>query len=377
MPDHDGPPLPHRLSEITPAWLTAALRHGGRLPDGAVSRVALELIGADRGFTGVVARVRPTYRDLPPGSGPPPESVIAKLPTAEPDTPSAYRRRSQQDAAAAARHYQRCAREVSFYRELAPALGAGAPRLYHAGVDPQRQQVVLLLEDLAGGKPGDALTGGTADQVGAVLAAVAPVHAAGWEREPAGWVPRLAVDPLSGQRWYAERADRFLAGHADRVPAPVAELVDRLRGDYADVLVELARAPATIVHGDLHLDNVIFDPPGRPVAVLDWQGIGYGPVALDVADTVYGSLPVADRRAAEQTLLERHAAALTEAGVPDYPVELLRRDCRLVLLRMLAFRVAWLASVDPDTLAGRERALVEAALGDGRLVGALQDHGLA
>lgn len=372
-------PVPGRLDEITPDWLTGALRESGQLPRGSVGAVTVSAIGADRGFTGVVARVRPSYQDLDPGRPVPPESLVAKLPTAEPYTRSAYRSRNQADAAAADRYYRRCAREVACYRELGPVLGDGAPRLYHAELDERDRRVVLLLEDYgaAGGRPGDALAGGTTAQAAAILDAVVPVHAAGWGRAPAQWVPSLAVDPPAGQRWYAERAERFLARHRHRVPAPVAGLVERLRGGYAEVLAELARAPATVVHGDLHLDNVIFDPPGRPVAVLDWQGIGYGPAVVDLADVLFGSLPADHRRPAEPALLARYAAALASGEVTGYSPAALRRDLRLALQRMLALRVAWLATVDPDTLAvGRERALVEAAFGDGRLVAALRDHQL-
>jgi hypothetical protein len=91
---------------------------------------------------------------------------------------------------------------------------------------------------------------------------------------------------------------------------------------------------------------------------------------VDLVEVGSGSLPVADRREAEDALLARYAARLAGFGVDDYPVARLRRDCRAALLRYLAGRVGWLATADPDGLSGRERALMAAALEDLRgLVG--------
>jgi aminoglycoside/choline kinase family phosphotransferase len=359
-------PVPEGPDDVTPAWLTAVLREAGHLPRGAVTAVSVETIGADRGFTGVVARLRPRYEGV--ADPPPPASLVAKLPTAQRDTPSAYRR-----AAPARAYYERCAREVSFYRDLAGDIAA-VPQLYHGAADPEQRRVVLLLADLAGGQAGDALAGCTPAQAGAILDAVAPLHARMWQRDPPAWVPALVTDPAAAQQRYATRVDPFLERYGHQVPPPVRELVEWLAGGYAAVLTELMAAPATVVHTDLHLDNVVFGTADQPVALLDWQSACRGPAVVDLVEVVFGSLPVADRRAAESELLARYAARLAESGVADYPVARLRQDCRAALLRHLAGRVGWLATADPDGLSGRERALVAAVLGDGRLVAALLDH---
>jgi aminoglycoside phosphotransferase (APT) family kinase protein len=61
--------------------------------------------------------------------------------------------------------------------------------------------------------------------------------------------------------------------------------------DVARWLAErIPRPPgATLVHGDLKLDNVMLDPddPRRVVAVLDWEMAGLGPRELDLAWLVF------------------------------------------------------------------------------------------
>jgi len=64
--------------------------------------------------------------------------------------------------------------------------------------------------------------------------------------------------------------------------------------------------------------------------------------------------------------------------VRNYTAAELRADYGRALLLRLAATVGWLATVRGDDLTRRERALQEAALGNGRLVAALLDHdGLA
>jgi hypothetical protein len=371
MPLNAAPqPIPGALNEVTADWLTDALRAAGELPRGTVEAMTVETIGDDRGFTGVIARIRPTYRDA---DRPPPESMVVKLPTADRVSGSSYRANHAHDEAAARRHYDRCACEVGFYRNLATHGGA-APRCYYAAADAEHRRVVLLLADLAGGRPGDALAGCSAAEAAKVIDAIAPLHARMWRRPP-GWLPRLITDPEDSQRRYRAYLDPFLKRYGHQLPPPVQEMLRRLRTGYAAVLAMLTQAATTAVHGDLHLDNIVFDA-GQPAAILDWQSLCRGPAALDLAEIVFGSLPAAERRASEADLFSRYTARLRDHGVDDYTPELLHRDCRLALLRQVAGRVGWLANADPEQLSGRESALVRAAFGDGRLVAALVDHQL-
>jgi aminoglycoside/choline kinase family phosphotransferase len=367
--------VPGGPGDITPEWLTGVLREGGHLPEGVVSAVALEPIAADRGFTGVVSRIRPTYD----GAAGAPASLVAKLPTARRESPSAYRLAQGISAEAARRHFERCATEVAFYREVAPDGGCAVPRVYHAVTDPERLSIVLLLEDLSAGTDGDGLAGCTPAQAKALLEAVAPLHARMWQRPAPGWAAPFVTDPLANQQSYASRVEPFLARHGPALSPEVRGLLRRLQSNYAAVLAELNRTPHTLMHGDLHLDNVVFfDDPDtdRPAVVLDWQGVRRGPAAVDVASMLFEALNADDRREAEEWLLRHYLALLSVNGVANYSLGQLRKDCRLALLCQVVGKVGWLADTDPDELSSREQDLLAAAFGDGRLVTALRDYGL-
>ena len=52
--------IPRTTDEITPEWLTDALRAGGSLGDGSVASVEFERIGIGLGFTTLIARATVT-----------------------------------------------------------------------------------------------------------------------------------------------------------------------------------------------------------------------------------------------------------------------------------------------------------------------------
>jgi hypothetical protein len=363
-------PVPETPDDLTPSWLTTAMRQGGVLRQGSVTAAEWERVGEGYGFTGLVARVRLRYEGA---DGEEPFSLIAKLPMAEEGVVSGHRALQERDPELRRRYYDRCVREERFYREVGAAF---APRLYYAAADDDRRRVVLLLEDLTG-RQGDVLHGCSIEDTALVIEQIGPFHARWWgEGAPVSAFPRGGGDPEARQERYDGQAEFFLQRYGDVVPGAVRAVIERLRSRLAGVLAELAAGPATLIHGDLHLDNVIFDArgDGRSAVVFDWQMASVGAPASDVALFLFGSLGVEDRRAAEGALLDRYAALLAEHGMGGYGVDDLRRDCRLALLAVLAGTVGWLTSLDPSELSARERALQKAVLADGRLVAAVLDH---
>jgi hypothetical protein len=363
--------IPHKPEDLTPDWLTAVLLETGALRAGAVTAAHWDRVGAEFGFTGLVGRVLLTYADADADA---PASVIVKLPLAEGYGVSRHRAMQQRDPVLAGRYYERCAREVRFYREVGVGKGAPVPRLYYAAEDAKSRRVVLVLEDLSTGRPGDALHGCSVDEAALLLEAIAPFHARWWgQRAPVAVFPRWGTDGDVRQVRYDAQVGVFLERYGDKVPGDALTIVERLRSQLGSVIERLAMRPHTLIHADLHLDNVIFDSSGLSpsVAVVDWQTTVIGPAAVDVALFLFGALSVDDRRRAEDALLEHYVELLGANGVVGYSRDDLRLDCGMALLSLFAGTVGWLASVDRNDLAGRERALQDAALGNGRLLAAL------
>jgi aminoglycoside phosphotransferase (APT) family kinase protein len=60
---------------------------------------------------------------------------------------------------------------------------------------------------------------------------------------------------------YGQQIEPFLARYGDDLPDAVVAVVKGLRSRLAAVVEGLHKGPETLAHADLHLDNIIFDPP--------------------------------------------------------------------------------------------------------------------
>ena len=307
---------------MTPDWLTAALSETGVLQQGRVAAASWERVGQEYGFTGLVVRIQLLYEDEEVN---PPASLVAKLPLALGLTVRGYRARQEQEPVFMRRHYERCARSASTARS-APRSPRGS---YYTAADDQDRRVVLLLEDLSGGRQGDVLHGCSVDEAALVIDELAPFHALWWEeRAPTVGFPRFGRDPGVRQARYGELVDRFLVEYGSCLPSTVRGVIELLRSRLGAVWGALAARPQTLIHADLHLDNLIFAPDdgSRRVAVLDWQTVSVGPPAWDVARFLFDSLSVEDRRSAEAELLDRYVTLLAAHGVRGYSAEDLRLE---------------------------------------------------
>ncbi|WP_411157166.1 phosphotransferase family protein [Nocardia farcinica] len=82
-----------------------------------------------------------------------------------------------------------------------------------------------------------------------------------------------------------------------------------------------------LVHGDYRLDNLLFDTRGGgTVTAVDWQTLGLGLPARDLAYFVGTALDPADRARHEDALVEQYWRALCELGVTGYTLGQCRRD---------------------------------------------------
>jgi len=366
--------LPAGPEEITPEWCTAVLRENTIISSGAVVDVQTDIIGQDWGFTGVIARVQLQYASHEENA---PSSVVIKFPTSTRDTPSGYRAVQQQDVTTTRRYFERCAREVMFYQQIAPLGFIPVPRLYYGAADEATGRVILVLEDLHTARIGNALSGCSPQDVALVIDRLATFHAQWWDHpqlETFSWLPLWGGDPQVAQNRYGQLIEPFLQRFGQFLSQPVRGIIDALATNYGAVRSRLQQAPVTMIHSDLHLDNILFPPLEHEpsVIVIDWQSVSRGRGTIDLALFLFGSLETTTRRAVEDDLLRRYHQLLVARGVTGYSFSQLMEDCQLVLLWLQGAMVVWLGSADIASLGGREQALMEASLMDGFT--ALLDH---
>jgi hypothetical protein len=310
--------IPLDLDELTPAWLTAALSASGVAGDATIASARAELIAVERGIGGRVARVRIEYAGPAPGA---PRSIIAKLPSAIELT------------RAGGRFLRLPEREVRFYRELAGRVPVRTPECYFADVDADGDAFVLLLEDLGALPSGDDLAGTTVERAERVVDAVAGLHAAWWrspDLDALEWMPAIDERGAIWQRMFASAWREHRDELGELVPDELLPLGEAMTRRLAAAVARLAASPATLLHGDLRLDNLFFPPvAGAPVAAVDWSNATRGPGPYDLAYFMCTAFEPEQRRACEQQLLRRYYDALAARGVEGYAFETCFDDYRL------------------------------------------------
>ncbi len=317
--------VPKHRDDLTPAWLTAALREGEHLPANvAVTELEAKAIGLGRGFAGVTMRLRPRYDDVAPDV---PHSFVVKLPPfidAGPDQTALIR--------------QMQAAEIQWYREMQAETHVRTPRHYWSGVDPGAGRYCLLLEDMGQLREATQMESCTLDDARVAVQALAGIHAGWWNS------PELpAKSWLSGPREHAQLfTERFSLGwplfverFADEPWMPAFQPIGvRLNARLKELLERGAASASTIVHGDYRLENFMFGEAGTPeeFVVLDWQLCGRGSGLRDLAYFISQSLGPEARRQNEEALLKLYHKALADSGVKDYLFDQCYEDYRLGLL---------------------------------------------
>jgi len=288
------------VEDLTPAYLTEVLADatGGAV----VTGVDTALVGT--GQLGECVRLTLTYDRETTG----PSTLVAKLPSTDDNS---------RGAAAVVRAYEI---EVSFYRDLRAGLDVRTPECFHAWLDVDRNDFVLLLEDIAGGTQGDQLTGCSVDEAAAAVAQLPGLHAPRWgdaSLERLEWFHR-STEANAGMFSDVVRSlyPGFLERYTDQLSPDVVTLSEQVVASLDDLNADRPR-PWTVAHSDFRLDNLLFKPaaPDDPVVVVDWQTCGYGPGISDLSYFIGGSLQTEDRRSSETELVRDYHQRMRAGGV--------------------------------------------------------------
>ncbi len=335
VPPPAGSRVPRTPEELTPAWLTASLRHTCVITDASVTGFDAEQIGVGRGFAGRVFRLRLRYDREEAGA---PATMIGKFATEHVAT------------LAMMNEVGGYAREVRFYRELANQAEMPMPRCFLAHYDLAEGSFLLLLEDLAPAAAAEIADGLTVEQAKLVLEHVARMHARFWGRtDGLEWLAPSEELVHSLRRRYLAALDDFAVLFGKRFPALVK--VARQIGwvfEGEEFMRELKWGPLTLTHADLHIENILFPTAaGGRLAIVDWQSAmlsRYG--ASDVTRVLAMGLRPEVRRAHEEELLRHYHAVLCSHGVRGYSLRTLKQRYRHEMGSQLLVAVIALGALD-------------------------------
>jgi Ecdysteroid kinase-like family len=290
-----------RPADLTADWLTAAIGAG------TITDFSVERIGT--GQMSECYRVQLTYADGRPGSHGP-DSVVLKVAATDP--------MSRQTGGSLGLYE----REVCFYRDIAPRLHGPVAPCYHAAFDASAGIFDVLLGDANPAVVGDEIRGATIAQAQLAVTELARLQGpllGDTTLADATWLNR---DTPVNQGLITALHAGFVDRYGDRIAPQHRMVCERLVGGFDAYLAEEAAEGRIqgLVHGDYRLDNMLFGAVGaeRPLTVVDWQTVTSGPAMTDLAYFLGCALPVEERRAHYDELLQAYHAALG----PDAPISL-------------------------------------------------------
>ncbi len=321
--------IPRYPADITPEWLSAAVSRGEDPVQ--VSEVDVTAIGT--GQTGATYRVSAKYagnaRRLP-------DTFVIKLPA--------------QDDTVRDRVTIGYRSECAFYASVADRVQVPIPECFYCEISDDALDYALLLADQAPAAQGDQIAGCGEQQARLAVTALAGLHGPSWcdpvwldfpgiafarpdeaSAQGLGEVARMSLEitlDKLGDRMSAADRDTFAAAMGLVAPWLLAE-----------------RDRFALLHGDYRLDNMLFYPDASRVTVVDWQTLGVGLPARDLAYFTATSLKPELRSAIEQDLVDEYHRALCDYGVTGYDRETCWRDYRLgmpqaLLISALGFAFA-------------------------------------
>src|SRR5271168_1216986 len=278
-----------RADELSTEWLSAQV-------NAPVSAFHVERIGT--GQMSECYRVALEYD----GDAQAPASVVLKVAASDPV--------SRQTGVALGLYE----REVRFYTDVAPRLVGPIAPCYHASFDANAGTFALLLGDAGPAEVGNEIEGTSVERARLAVSELGRLHG-----------PAIGDPALAGTAWLNREApisqallSQLYAGFVERYGNRIAPqhraMCDRFVASFDAYVAadEQAGGPKGLVHGDYRLDNMLFGLPGadRPLTVVDWQTVSWGPAMTDLAYFLGCALRTEDRRAQYDTLLRAYHEAL-------------------------------------------------------------------
>lgn len=287
--------FPSHPGDVTPAWLAEVL-------DAEIEGVTWEPIG-----TGQVGDSARFTLELPPGSTAPP-TVAGKFPAAD------------ETSRSTAAMFGLYAKEVAFYREIAPELDVRVPDVHFSGLSEDGTDFILLFEDLGPCRGGNQIFGCDLADAEAGIRQGAAIHGPSWHNGGILKADWLAPKPESSAQirgLYPQAQAIWRERYVDTLEPEFMQLCEAVADHAAAVFTTDSPEPVSLIHGDFRLDNMLFDIKGgaEAIAVLDWQTVAVGNPMTDIGYFLGCGIGNALRSQHEDRLIDLWLSEMAARGV--------------------------------------------------------------
>lgn len=290
-------------SDITPTWVEGILKGSGVLESSvSVTGVTTERIGEGVGILSIIQRVTPTYSSATSA----PKTLVVKYPTDDP---------GQRFTADALTLY---AREIVFYRDIAPSSPFKTAACYAASIAGENTDFTVAMEDIGHYRTLNQLDGVSLDDAKVLLDVLADFHAQWWNSPK---LPGMTATfpPLSNPVYHMVLPSFWDAGWPavlEHTPASVpagTEGIGAIWSGKCKWMLDSLLEPSTLCHGDYRADNQMFD--GADPVVLDFQIVGCGSGMYDVGYFISQSISPEVRDGHDRELVDGYLKRLASHGI--------------------------------------------------------------
>lgn len=194
-------------------------------------------------------------------------------------------------------------REMTFYSAFSSPLTDYTPECYYSSPETHR----LVMEDKGQAVMGDQLYGYVDNEAASVIETILGFHRYWFERPIDAMLPRVN-DPeitaiLPEMLMHAWSVTKPFLNHPNN--AKTDHIIEELATNLQPISDELSKH-ATLVHGDLRMENLLFEHQ-KLHAIVDWQLLAIGSPMIDVAYFLMQSGSTEERVRVEDDLLSLYA----------------------------------------------------------------------
>ena len=326
--------IPSSINDVNAEWLAEATGLNIKTAD-------IGIIGVGVGVASAVYRAKITGENCP-------ASVIIKVPALD------------EAAVFTSSILRMYSREVRFFKSLAKECPVITPRSYYGEINEETSQFAMVLEDLVGNRIIDQTLGIGIEDARRAVDALAKIHAKWWGRADGLAADGTTIafsDPIYpailpmvfAEGWEKVKKELDLS-------ESILKIGEKFAPEIGNLMSSLMDGVTTLAHGDFRADNMMFTK-NNDFILYDFQLIGTGSGAYDLAYFVTQSLTAQDASKYERELFDRWLEGLRANGVTDLDRDRLWLQYRGTALFCLVYPVV--ASRGMDLNEPRSRALVE------------------
>jgi len=249
--------VPHTILDVTDDWLRDTLAK--TIFNTSFSQITYESIGEEYGFASKIYRIECNSAEKQ-------QSIVLKLWDISTNAGIG---------------------EVLFYQHFQD-VPIRIPQCYGASIDTESARAYLLLEDIQNARQGDVLQPVNLDVAKSMASDLAKLHSYYLEHSMLNeleWISDVSVWTTSDD-WIDSRRKSFLERFPNKLSGTAHQLLDSMELVPQFVNQVLDDAPKTLLHGDFHLDNLLFEKQSKAV-FLDWSRVLKGPQVYNLAELLF------------------------------------------------------------------------------------------